>query len=612
MCGIAGYVNRLGKKADQKITERMLAKLHHRGPDDSDSWSHKNLSFGYTRLSILDLSEHGNQPFKTSDGKGVLVYNGEVYNYRELRKELQKEGVSFISTSDTEVVLYAAFAYYDLRTDALWLGRDRAGIKPLYTAQVNGIFAFSSEMKALIEHPSIPRRPDMHSITTYLITHRLDRWTPFENIRELEPGQLLKISDDGEETFTFFELLRNLDVDRIIQNEQTSFEEWLAKLETLFEKCVTSHLVSDVPVAAMCSGGVDSSLMAALAKKSKNDLTAYVADVEGVQISERDRATRACNHLDIDLRIVPISREEYLKLWPEAAYYYDEPIFFRQNMLHMAVAKQVRKDGFKVLLCGEGADEFFGGYDWQARVYDMWRLRRRRQKVFPNNRFTRLISKYIPQLHPLDLEELQGEPFENIGRNLPVGQLNNRHLVAIDGGHRTLRRRKMMDKLSPLEKIEDRAFLARTFEDIKIHLATTLKTTDKMNMATSVESRVPFLDERLMDFALHLPVKTKYANGVSKPLLKEAASKMLPRDLMHENKVGFGVSHQLWRDTYKFLEGGWVEQQLKWRPSDRGELNDGIRSNSRLEFQLVTLEIWARIFFDSETPESITEQLLKI
>lgn len=625
MCGIVGYVNRSGKEAQGDIIKNMLGRLRHRGPDNHDSWTCENLSLGYTRLSILDLSEHGNQPFVTADGKGVLVYNGEVYNYLDLQDELQKERITFASTSDTEVVLQAlhtwgpekaapkfngmfAFAYYDLRSKTLWLGRDSAGIKPLYTSQVNGVFAFASEMKSLFEHPSIPCRPDLHSITTYLLKTRLDRWTPFENVREVEPGSLLKLTPDKKETYFFYDLLRDLDVNRIVKADEKTFNDWLTSFEELFENCIQSHMVSDVPLAAMCSGGVDSSLIAAAAKNYKADLTAYVADVEGVQISEKERAKKVCAHLGIELRVVPVSRKKFLRLWPEAAYHHDEPIYFRQNMLHMAIAKQVREDGFKVLLCGEGADELFGGYDWQAGIYDMWNLRRRHSKIFPNNRFTQLISKYMPQFRSLDLNQLQNEPFIQIGQNPPAGQFDGRYLTAIDGGQRQLRRREMMDKLAPLGRVEDRAFLARTFEDFLVHLATSLKCVDKMNMASSVESRVPFLDQRLMDFALHLPVKTKYRNGVSKPLLKEAASKKLPRDLMNEKKIGFGAPPKLWKNTLSFLNGGWVEEQLKWRPSDREELNEVVRSDARLEFQLVTTEIWARIYLNSETPESISEK----
>lgn len=215
MCGIAGFIHSSGKNYSDDIINRMMHKLHHRGPDDRSSWTHKNICLGYTRLSILDPTDRGNQPFITSDGQGVLCYNGEVYNYRELREEILKEGVEFTSNCDTEVVLYAlhkwgpqkavqkfngmfAFAYYNLQTETLWLGRDRAGIKPLYISRFNGVIAFASEMKALFEHPAVECRPDMHAVTTNLLEKRLDGWTPFENVEELEPGSLLQISNEAE------------------------------------------------------------------------------------------------------------------------------------------------------------------------------------------------------------------------------------------------------------------------------------------------------------------------------------------------------------------------------------------------------------------------------
>lgn len=289
----------------------------------------------------------------------------------------------------------------------------------------------------------------------------------------------------------------------------------------------------------MCSGGVDSSLIAHFARQHHSNLIAYVADVEGVNINEKDRAKQVCDQLDIELRTVSVTREDYMRLWPIAAYHNDEPIFFRQTMLQLAVSEVVSRDGFKVILCGEGADELFGGYPWQASVYEMWKVRRKRSRIFPNNRFVHFLMNLLPSNHPLDLDQLSREPFRYLGENSTVGRLNPRNIAAVDSGKRALRRHRLMKLLEPLDKIEDRAFLARSFEDFLVHLRTLLKCNDKMNMANSVESRVPFLDKRSIDFGLHLPVSTKYQDNVSKPLLKTAASSLLPRDLMHQKKWFF-------------------------------------------------------------------------
>lgn len=628
MCGIAGYIHSSGREYAFGILEKMLTKLHHRGPDNQGSWHHENVAMGYTRLSILDPSDRGNQPFKTSDEQGVLCYNGEVYNYLELREELIKEGVQFKSSCDTEVVLHAlhtwgpqkaiqkfngmfAFAYYNLQTGSLWLGRDRAGIKPLYISRFNGVFAFASEMKALFEHPAIECSPDMHSVTTYLLENRLDGWTPFENVDELRPGTLLHITNKSEKEYPYFDLERDLEISRILDGESESFEDFLNEFENLFPKCVQSHMISDVPVAAMCSGGVDSSLVAHFARQHHPNLVAYVADVEGVSISEKDRAKQVCDELDIELRVVSVTREDYLRLWPIAAYHNDEPIYFKQNMLHLAVSEAVSRDGFKVLLCGEGADELFGGYHWQASVYNMWKVRRKRSKLFPDNRFVRYMMNLLPSHHPLNLKELSGEPFQYLGKESPVGQLNPRTIAAVDGGKRALRRRRLMKLLEPLDKIEDRAFLARSFEDFLVHLGTSLKCNDKMNMANSVESRVPFLDKRLIDFGLHLPLHTKYRDKISKPLLKKSASTRLPKGLMHQKKVGFSASNKVWENTLHFLDNGWMEEKFKWSKKDKKEIKELFQKQNSASFHVVTTEIWAQLFFGHESPDSIRKKLME-
>ena len=306
----------------------MLVKLTHRGPDDRGLWSHKNVSLDYTRLSILDTTENGNQPFITNDGKGVLCYNGEVYNFRQIREKLIKEGVQFKSRCDTEVVLYAlhiwgpkkavsmfngmfAFAYYNLKTDSLWLVRDSAGIKPLYLCRQNGNTIFASEIKALFEHPSIECRPDMHTVGNYLKNSKLARSTPFEKITEMQPGTLLQIQAGDVSEDSFFDVEQNIDEERILDKQHNSAESLMSELEHIVRVSVNSHMISDVPIAAMCSGWVDSSLMAAFASQHKQDLVGYVADFEGAKISERERAKQISDHLNIELRTVLLNAETF-------------------------------------------------------------------------------------------------------------------------------------------------------------------------------------------------------------------------------------------------------------------------------------------------------------
>jgi asparagine synthase (glutamine-hydrolysing) len=630
MCGIAGYTSFKKNNSDPAVMSRMLKKLQHRGPDDAGIWEENGISMGATRLSIMDLSDEGNQPFITDDKNGILVYNGEVYNHNELRSELKSEftDLSFRSSCDTETVLYSlhfwgaekaiekfngmfAFAYYDKRTETLWLGRDRAGIKPLYFSHKNEVFVFGSEIKSILEHPSVETRADSHALTTYIIERRLDRWTPFENISELEPGTLLSLKNNHLKEHVYFDPVQDLDIKRLLSNGNLSFDHWITAFEKLFPKCVESHLASDAPLAVMCSGGVDSSLIAAYAKAYDKNMTAYVAEVEGYIPSEKERAQRVCDHLGIELRVVPVSRNDFLRLWPKAVYHNDEPNYFKQNIPHMAVAEKVHSDGYKVLVCGEGADELFGGYPWQANTHRIWQIIMRRNRLLSA---LGPLAKYVRRLTAsnsfTELEKQMQEPFLNAD---PVNRdkLGPRYLPVVDGGRRALRRRDTFKRLSPLNNPAEQAFLTRSFEDFYMHLGTSLKSNDKMNMAFSVESRVPFLDKRLIDFANHLPFSARYKKPVSKPLLKKSASKRLPEDLMYVKKIGFGISRQMTKNTSSILKNGYVENMFKWSRKHRDEIIDTIGKDPFASFHFVSAELWAQTYFGGETAETLTRNLME-
>jgi asparagine synthase (glutamine-hydrolysing) len=583
---------------------------------------------GASRLSILDLTNFGNQPFITEDGEGILVYNGEVYNHNDLKKELTKAGESFQSRCDTEVVLKAlhrwgpklaierfngmfVFAYYDKRNRTVWLGRDPSGIKPLYIARSGNVFAFASEMKALFEHPSIPCRPDMHSITTYIMMNRLDRWAPFENIEEVQAGKLVSVSNGIETSFYYFDPLRDVDVTQLSMDNGSILPEKTEELEALMPKCVESHLQSDAPLAMMCSGGVDSSLITHHASQYLDHLTAYVIDVDGMNGTEVERAKKVCDPLDVDLRRIPVNREKYLELWPKSIYFSDEPIYFQQTVLHMAVAQRAHIDGFKVLVCGEGADELFGGYGWQTNAWDMWHKRRIRAAWLKRIEFLKPVMQKVWKTALLyDYEALQSQPFVTFDSLLKKSR-DLRRVAAIDGGQRYIRQREWLKKLENVGEIEDRMYLTKAFEDFAVHLATTLKSNDRTSMAYSIESRVPFLDKRLIEFGLHLPRHLKYDGKTSKMLLKKAASKHLPNEIVYAKKIGFGFDSAHWQGTKEILKGGMVEEMLKWSSKQREQQHDLIRQDGSLQFHLTSLEIWARIFLDGQSPEKLTEELGK-
>jgi asparagine synthase (glutamine-hydrolysing) len=607
----------------------MLERIRHRGPDDRGVWTQDEMGLGLVRLSIIDLSERGHQPFRTADGMGVIAYNGEVYNFQELRKELNEQGVQFESSSDTEVALYAlhtwgpekavprfdgmfAFAYFDLRNRTLWLSRDRTGIKPLYTAHVDGTIAFASEMKALFEHPGIPCRPDVHSLTTMVIHQRLDgKWTPFDNVESVIPGTVVKITRGREEEIVYYDLLRDLDVERLIKAQSVPFEVLRAQFEDLLAKSIQMHLISDAPLAAMLSGGLDSSLMLAIGRQHKKDIVAYVADVKGTEISEARKAQRVADHLGIELRSVEVGAREFLRLWPVVVYQNDQPNHFAQNVPFTAVASAARRDGFKVLLSGEGSDELFGGYPWFVETYKMWRLRRLHSLLVPDIAPLRILGRWMGRLAPLDLKALAHTPFSHLSKWEKV-DAETRALLVLDGERRHTRENALFQKLEKVEPIEERAFLAHSFEDHYIHLRTLLACNDKMGMLQSVEARVPYLETNLIDFAMHLPCSAKYFKGMTKRIVKKSAENKLPLDIVHAPKIGFAITHNLWKGTEVLLKGGVVCELFKWGPAELQAASRARLEEPWFAFHIVSVELWARTYFRGESPAELGERLLAI
>lgn len=626
MCGIVGFWNRDSRPADARRLDGMMRRLAHRGPDDRGAWCEGALALGHVRLSVLDLTPSGHQPALTADGQGVLCHSGEIFNYRELRARLEAEGVRFTGSSDSEVLLHAlhlwgparaipqlngmfAFAYFDRRDRTLWLARDRAGIMPLYLARTGELLAFASEMKAFFADDRIACRPDMLSLATQVFYGRLDgAWTPFENVECVLPGTFLRVDEGGVSSTCYFDLLRDLDVARIAGAGSDGMERSAAELEGRLAASVELHLQSDAPLAAMCSGGVDSSLLTALARARRDGLAAYVADVAGAAVSEKERAERVCRHLRVELRPVPVSAREFLRLWPSAVFHNDQPNFYPSDIPYLAVARAAHREGCKVLLAGEGADELFGGYAWQAAVHRMWRLRRLHAALLPDLRPLRAMGRIARHLAPLDLAALARHPFRRLsGASTP--SRDARESCVFDGAKRMERESALFQRLEGVTPLEERAFLARSFDDFYTHLRTSLESHNKMGMASSVEVRVPFVENELIGFGLHLPCGLKYRGGEGKRVLKSVARRWLPADAVRAPKVGFEVPVSLWRPGAPLLRDGWVRDAFRWGEAEFGRIQRAVEARADLLFHLVSMELWARIYLEGESPETLGEEL---
>jgi asparagine synthase (glutamine-hydrolysing) len=593
----------------------MLSTIVHRGPDDRGVWHTDSTALGQQRLTIIDLTRQSHQPMLTADGKGVIVYNGEVYNYLDLRYQLEQEGVSFNSSGDTEVVLQAlhhwgpeiaiprlngmfGLAYFDRRDNSLWLARDRMGIKPLVVADTGSELIFASEVKALLAHPNMQRRIDDRALTMRLLErHQASHKFLFGGVEGIEAGNWWHVTDSGVKKHCYFNVLEHLDVPRLVGNGKLDTSLFINQFSEILRNSVKMHLASDVPLAAMVSGGVDSSLIAAYMRNDVPNLEGYVADFswEG---AEGAHAEQVGKHLGLHVNRVHIDREEYLRLWPLTIWHHDGVPFHQSDPAMLAVARRCRKDGIKVLLTGEGSDELFGGYDWYQKTWNNW------NKLF--GRFYQLHRKkhLIRKRKRLELS-----PFSNM-KGSKDKSMRKRLLVSLDANAELLPNR-IMDLLEPVQPIADRALLANGFSDLYDHLSWILFRHDRIGMAASMEMRVPFIENSMIDFAMHLPKQAKVKNKIGKWVVKKEAENYLPKASTYMKKKGFPIPGFLTAGTQELLRNGMLPNHFSWKRSTQEEVIELAKEDVQLRYHLVGMEMWFRIFFDGQTSEELGEKLIK-
>ncbi|WP_217572267.1 asparagine synthase (glutamine-hydrolyzing) [Mesorhizobium sp. GbtcB19] len=613
MCGIAGVWRKRGPIGSSDLSDvvRMMQALAHRGPDDHGNWNDARLALGHRRLTIIDPSPAAGEPMLTASGDGVLCYNGEVYNFRALRRTLEAEGLTFRTVSDTEVVLQAlhhwgpqkavplfdgmfSFAYFDARDGALWLARDRLGIKPMSVAETSERLLFASEDKAILACHDFARRIDTRELTLRLAWQSRDSsYSVFDGIERLPPAGLWKITGDGIEKRCFWHVLDVVESARIA-GDNTPDAEHAATLQTLLEESVELHCIADTSLATACSGGVDSGLITALAKRFRSELHGYVVDPK-LGRSEAPDAERTGRHVGVSLRRVSLDRDRFFELWPRAVWHLETDGWHASHAALLALAEQCRADGVKVLLTGEGSDELFGGYKWQASTMRLWR-QSWLQRLFRSK--ARRDRKFA---------ELRRTPFRNsIGRGSPSDR--NIALRALSPELNFLQT-KLFDRLEGVVPTGDRAYLANCFYDLYSHLQDLLHRHDRLSMAASVELRVPFLENRLIDFALHLSRRQKYRDGTGKWLLKRVAEHHLPHENIRATKIGFEMSDAFSAGTQGLLRGGLLREAMKWSSSELDDLIDMARSHEPTRLRLVGMEMLLRLYMGGDTTGGLTEAL---
>ena len=626
MCGIVGIVNSDRTDVDQPLLTRMCDAISHRGPDDDGFYFNGPAGLGMRRLSIIDV-KGGHQPIHNQDRSAWIVFNGEIYNYRELREKLEKLGHTFYTNSDTEAIVHAydqygadcpkhlrgmfAFAIWDERTEELFIARDRVGKKPLLYAQVNGQFIFGSEFSALLQHPSITKDVDREALHHYLTFMCVPApFTAYRAIRKLEPAHSLRWRK-GEiriERYWQPDFSKKLKIDEREAGEQA--------IEILRD-AVQVRLMSEVPLGAFLSGGIDSSAVVALMSEvSAEPVKTFSIGFEEQDFSELHHARRVAEHVGADHHEF-IVRPDALEVLPTLVEHYGEPYADSSAIPTYYVARETRKH-VTVALNGDGGDESFAGYERYAAM----RLAERYHRVpaLLRESVVRQAIGLIPtsatsRSRVRDVQRFLGAAslpkVERYMRWVSVfDETAKRDLYSTSFWQETENLRAA-DLLGPWFAHANGAGIvdAALLTDIMTYLPNDLLVkVDIATMAVSLEARSPFLDHKVIEFAASLPEKYKLRGLTTKYLLKQVLKKLLPQENLDRRKMGFGVpiGHWFRGQLQPFLrETILSEKALKrglFKPESVKQMVElhtrGERDHSHQLWTLLMLELWFQRFID--------------
>lgn len=548
MCGIAGIFNtRQDMPPNKKYLAAMTAALSHRGPDDQAIFTDGAAGFGFKRLSIVDVV-NGNQPFFNPDRSVMLICNGEIYNYKELRKELYAKGYSFNTHCDVEVIvnLYMeygtallhklngqfAFALYDKNRHLLFLARDHFGICPLFYFELNGSLLFASEIKALLKHPLVRREVNLTGLDQmFSLPGNVSPETMFRDIYSMKPGHYMLVENGEAVQQEYWDLNYPTLSEPLQRHPENYYEE---RLEELLLQAVDYRLNAEVPVGFYLSGGLDSSLIGALMKKrgNKNYASFSVVFPGDSEIDESYYQQMVAAYTQSMHHEVPFTNEELLRRLKAAVFYSETPLRETYNTCSLALSERVRDSGVKVILSGEGSDELLGGYFGYR--FDV-------QRMMKNN-----VSSSVKQVEDI----LAGEVRERIwGDSSFFYEMDERELEETKRALYSANlneqyqdfdcfRRQLVNK----EKLYDRhPFNKRSYLDLKLRLADHLIADhcDRVNYANGIEGRYPFLDINVVEFIRTIPHDLKLNGMNEKYILKKIARRYLPREICDRQKYGW-------------------------------------------------------------------------
>lgn len=631
MCGICGKLNfDSSKGVSGALLKSMADAIQHRGPDDEGYYRSGPVGFGFRRLSIIDLNT-GHQPISNEDGTVWIVFNGEIYNYQELRQGLEARGHVFTTQTDTEVIVHLyeefgvgcveklrgmfAFGIWDENRKQLLLARDRVGIKPLYYWLSKSSLVFGSEIKALLADPEVKPEISPEMIDRFLtFLYVPGEETLLRNVHKLAPGSYLLAREGRTEIKQYWKLEFS---PRYRTDEQAK-----AELLELFEESVRLHMISDVPVGVLLSGGVDSTAMLGFAVgQTDRPLSSYTLGFSSPGIiDERPYATLAAKRFGTEHHETTISSQEFADFLPQFAWHMEEPVCEPQAVALFYVS-QLAKKYVKVLISGEGGDEAFAGYQTYRGV--LW-LERLKSVLGPLTPVAASAAAYLNRM--VGLQRLQkyapllGIPFDDYyyGRTyVPEAYFNaeSSRLYSSEFAGFVNKEFSVAPAREHLHSGNARSVLNRMlYVDTKTTLPDDLLLkADKMTMANSIELRVPLLDHKILEFAATLPENLKVRGFTTKYIAKAALQHRVPHEILHRKKAGFPVPYEMWLRTEL---KGWLQDVLLdretmargyfRRSSIEGLIAENGRSGkySKELLSLAVLELWHRSFLTGSAPKT--------
>jgi asparagine synthase (glutamine-hydrolysing) len=627
MCGIAGFISKTDERRDERAArlDGMCRVIEYRGPDEQGTAVEGRAAMGMRRLSIIDLAT-GQQPIYNTDRTKLIVFNGEIYNYRELKRDLESRGYTFRTNSDTETIIHAyeeygedcvrllrgmfAFAIWDSEDQSLFLARDRVGKKPLfYTLTVDGEFVFGSEMKVLLEHGGVTREIDHGALDAYLTFGYVpEELCIFKNVKKLEPGQFL-IFRDGEiytEKYWDFEFSGAT----LPDGEDEIGEELLAKLRD----AVGVRLISEVPLGAFLSGGVDSSAVVGLMSQILDQpVKTFSIGFNEDSFDELKYARLAAKHFKTEHHEF-ILTPEFVDVVDQLVWHFDEP-FADSSALPTYMVSKMAREFVTVVLSGDGGDELFGGYTRYA--IDRGRSGLERLPRGIRQKLLRPLSEVLPHgslgknyLFNISLDAA-GRYIDSIShfngprkRRLYSTEIRTKMNGTFERGERLFR--QIASSVANDDPFEELLYL-----DSKTYLPGDILTkVDRMSMASSLEARCPLLDHKLIEYVTRIPSALKMKGRETKYIFKEALRDLVPREILHREKQGFGVPINQWINLQ--LKDRITSDLSDTRSSARGyfepkyvnllldEHQRGRRDHSHALWTLWMLELWHRRYVDAK------------